>query len=139
MDTFQITVLVVAVILLIAIFTTIGILTKYTNFDKVYPPMANTCPDYWTVDSAGNCLLPPTPTSLNTGGVYSSSGSVNLTTDNTDTSKIYTPGYSSDSGSVNFNDPLWSSIGKTTLCAKKSWATTNNIAWDGVSNYNSCE
>jgi hypothetical protein len=138
MDTFQITVLVVAAIILILIFSTIGILTKYSTIDKVYPPVANTCPDYWIVDSSGNCTIPSAPDALNIGNVYSSSGLINLTADSTDTSKVYTPGYSSENGNINFSDYLWGSIGKTTLCAKKQWATTNNVVWDGVSNYNSC-
>ena len=138
MDTFQITVLVVAVILLIAIFTTIGILTKYSTFDKAYPPMANTCPDYWVADPNGNCTVPATSASPNVGIVYSGN-SINLTTDKTDTGKFYTPGYASDKGTINFNDSLWGSMGKTNLCAKKDWATKNNIVWDGVSNYNSCK
>ena len=139
MDSFQITVLVVAAILLIAIFTTIGILTKYSSFDKAYPPIANTCPDYWAVDANGNCIVPPTPTSLNSGAIYTAGGVINLTTDKSDRSKTYTPGYSSDNASINFNDALWGSIGKTTLCAKKDWCTKNNLVWDGVSNYNSCD
>jgi hypothetical protein len=138
MDTFQITVLLVAAVLLIAIFTTIGILTKYSTFDKAYPPMANTCPDYWVADPNGNCTVPATPSSPNVGIVYSGN-SINLSTDKTDTGKIYTPGYASDKGTINFNDSLWGSMGKTTLCAKKDWATKNNIVWDGVSNYNSCK
>jgi hypothetical protein len=137
MDTFQITVLIVAAILLIAIFTTIGILTKYSTFDKAYPPIANTCPDYWSVDSdTGYCTIPTDSSKPNVGTVYSGSA-ITLTSEKADKSKIYTPGYGS--GVINFNDSLWGSIGKTTLCAKKNWATKNNIAWDGVSNYNSCE
>ena len=139
MDTFQITILVVAAILLIAIFTTVGILTKYSTADKVFPPMANTCPDYWTVDASGNCVLPPNSSSLNAGKIYGSSDSTLLSSDKDESGKIYTPGYMSGDGKINFNDPLWSTIGKSPICAKKSWANTNTIAWDGVSNYNSCE
>jgi hypothetical protein len=137
MDTFQITVLVVAEIILILIFSTIGILTKYSKFDKAYPPIANTCPDYWTVNAAsGYCNIPATTAGPNAGTVYSGS-TINLSANKDDKSKIYTPGYAS--GTINFNDALWGSIGKTTLCAKKDWTTKLGLAWDGVSNYNSCE
>lgn len=138
MDSFQITVLLVVAILLIAIFTTVGILSKYTAADKVYPPISNTCPDYWAVDASGNCMIPPTPASLNTGLTYSG-GSINFTTDVNEVSKIYTPGYISDGGKINFSDPLWKTIGKSTECAKKDWATNSKVIWDGISNYNSCK
>jgi len=141
MDTFQITVLVVAAIILILIFSTVGILTKYSTSDKAYPPIENTCPDYWGVDANGNCIIPPTYTSLNVGHIYSATSPypINLTNDRLVTEKIYTPGYDSANANINFNDALWGSIGKTPLCAKKDWSTKNEIAWDGVSNYNSCE
>jgi len=136
MDTFQITVLIVAAVILILIFVTIGILTNYSKMDNVFPPISNTCPDYWVVDTSGNCRI-PVPGSLNTGSVYTGEN-INLTDSKDDTSKIYTPGYSSANGTINFSDPLWGSIGKTTICAKKTWSTKNTLNWDGVSNYNSC-
>uniref|UniRef100_A0A6C0HHT3 Uncharacterized protein n=1 Tax=viral metagenome TaxID=1070528 RepID=A0A6C0HHT3_9ZZZZ len=137
MDTFQITVLIIAAVLLILIFVTIGILTKYSQTDNVFPPIANTCPDYWAVDSAGNCIIPPTSSSLNTGKIYTGS-TINISASKDDTSKSYTPGYSSANGTINFSDPLWGTLGKTTTCAKKTWANTNTLNWDGISNFNSC-
>lgn len=137
MDSFQITVLLVAAILLIAIFTTVGILSKYTTSDKVYPPISNTCPDYWAVDTSGNCIIPPTAASINVGDSYAS-GIINFTTDDQDVNKIYTPGYISDGGKINFADPLWGTKGKSIECAKKSWASQSKVIWDGISNYNSC-
>jgi hypothetical protein len=133
MDTFQITVLVVAAVLLILIFVTIGILTTYATINTVYPPIANTCPDYWGIDTNGNCMLP--------GTTHKNRGSIdNLTAEIDANSGTYTPGYiSTNGGAINFSDSAWSSLGKTTMCAKKNWATKQNIAWDGVSNYNSCD
>lgn len=136
MDTFQITVLIVAAVLLILIFATVGILSKYATFDKVFPPIANTCPDYWSVDISGNCILPQVDGS-NSGSVYTGN-TINLTADKTNTSKTFTPGYNSDRGYINFTDPLWGTIGKNPVCAKQKWAATNTLQWDGVSNYNSC-
>ena len=132
MDSFQITVLIIAAVLLILIFTTIGILTKYGTVQEVYPPVANNCPDYWVVRPEGGCKL---PTSKNKGKI--TDGNV-LTTVSTETGKIYTPGYSSTEGYIDFSDSNWGSLGKSALCAKKYWANTNEVAWDGVSNYNSC-
>jgi hypothetical protein len=136
MDTFQISVLIVAAVLLILIFATVGILSKYTTTDKVFPPIANSCPDYWTVDASGNCIIPQKD-GPNHGTVYTGD-TINLTTDKLDTSKTYTPGYNSSSSYINFTDPIWGTLGKSTVCAKKNWAATNTLQWDGVSNYNSC-
>ena len=138
MDSFQITVLAIAVIVLILIFTSIGILTKNSVSDKAYPPKTTTCPDYWSVDTDGSCVVPPTSASLNAGSVYSGSA-INLTADKTDTSKIYTPGYISNGSKINYSDEAWGSMGKSDMCAKREWSNKLNIAWDGVSNYNSCE
>ena len=49
------------------------------------------------------------------------------------------PGYSYDvSGGIvtqyiDFSNNAWSGV-----CDKKTWANTNNIVWDGISNYNNC-
>jgi hypothetical protein len=136
MDTFQITVLIVAAVLLILIFATVGILSKYAAFDKVFPPIANTCPDYWTVDMSGNCRL-PLKNGSNSGTVYTGD-TINLTANKDDESKTYTPGYNSDRSFINFTDPLWGTLGKNPVCAKKNWAATNTLQWDGITNYNSC-
>ena len=136
MDTFQITVLIIAAVLLILIFATVGILSKYATGDKVFPPIANTCPDYWGVDTSGNCIIPPYNHS-NSGTVYTGS-TINLTHDKSFTDKTFTPGYNSNGNYINFTDPLWGTLGKNPVCAKKNWAATNRLQWDGVSNYNSC-
>ena len=138
MDSFQITVLAIAVIILILIFTAIGILTKNSLSYKAYPPKTTTCPDFWSVDADGNCVIPPTSATLNAGSVYSGT-TINLTNEKTDTSKIYTPGYISNGNKINYNDEAWGSMNKSSICAKRDWTNKLNIAWDGVSNYNSCE
>ena len=38
---------------------------------------------------------------------------------------------------VDFNDPGWS-VNGTSECAISKWAKINNIAWDGLTNYNQC-
>ena len=137
MDTFQIVVLVIATIILILIFATVSILAKYYDTGKIFPPKANTCPDYWRVDGSGNCMIPGS-SSMNKGKIFDTSGKTLLTNDKTNTTYIYTPGYKSDDNVIDFNDPFWSTLGKSSICAKKAWANTNKIIWDGVSNYNSC-
>ena len=37
----------------------------------------------------------------------------------------------------NYSGPLQLST-YPTICEKKKWAKTNNVNWDGVSNYNGC-
>ena len=139
MDSFQITVLIVAAVFLILIFTSVGLLIKYSSVNNVYPPMTNTCPDYWSVDTDKNCIIPGSSSqNPNIGNIYASSGYINLTNDSTDTSKIFTPGYDSQSGIINFSDSGWSSQGKSAICYQNTWASKNKVVWDGVSNYNSC-
>jgi hypothetical protein len=131
MDSFQIIVLVVAVILLIIIFTSVGIITKYYSLDSnVFPSMANTCPDTWGVDGNNNCVIPASG-SINTGVLYNGSN-INIDASNT-------PGYDSNKNVINFSDnALWATGGRSALCNKKAWTAKNSIAWDGISNANVC-
>ena len=140
MDTFYVIVSVIAVIILIIIFSSIGVMLKYSSTNNIYPPTANTCPEYWNIDSSNNCIIPTSDSNNpNKGTLYRDNGIIYLTTDSTDTSgKIYTPGYDSNSGTINFSDVNWSSEGKTAVCYKKEWASKNSIEWDGISNYNAC-
>jgi hypothetical protein len=101
-----------------------------------WPPTMNTCPDYWTILGDGSCNVPsPLDTSVN---APTSAGWVNNTT--SIAGEQYVPGYSSSRHSINFNDAGWSSpaLGSSSLCAKRKWAITNTIVWDGVTNYTGC-
>jgi len=68
MDSFQKTVVIIAVIILIICLILIGIALHNHNAKAAFPPVVSTCPDYWTVDSSGNCnqpsggKCPPMPT-----------------------------------------------------------------------------
>ena len=87
-----------------------------------FPPVANTCPDYWEYNNTDTEHPLCTMSSNNNG---------NLTT-------IPTP-YGNGAGTgLMLSDTTWTSGGLTANCAKKKWANANNIQWDGVSNYNSC-
>jgi hypothetical protein len=136
METFQITVLAVAVIILILIFTAIGIALKNSVMDNSYPPIANTCPEYWRVDASGNCLIPQKD-AINSGNIYSDAN-LFLTAVKDTSGKIYTPGYDSTGKFINFSDAGWGAGGQSAICKKKEWANKNSIEWDGVSNYNAC-
>ena len=47
METFYLTVLIIAAIVLILILIFIGILLNKGNTNLAYPPSFGTCPDYW--------------------------------------------------------------------------------------------
>jgi hypothetical protein len=142
MDIFYTIVLTVAVILLIAVLSYIGVkMTNNSSSVAIYPPTSLPCPDYWaqSTDSNGNtvCFIPPyvaadssSPIPANTGKIYGSDG--------VNTLNSSTPGFSTNNNSINFSNPGWASFGKTNVCAQKQWANSNLIQWDGVSNFSSC-
>jgi hypothetical protein len=130
MNSFQIIVLSIFVILAILVLTGFAImLNSKKDDDSEYPSSYSTCPDYWDV-------------SLNTLGTKCvMSGSINNGNNNWQ-SLAKTPGYTTDSSSrpnVNFKDDGWDSKynGIKGRCALKKWANDNSIIWDGVTNYNS--
>ena len=146
MDSFQIIVLVVATVLLIIIFATIGIVTKYYSTENVvFPPVANTCPDTWkVVDASGNCKIPGYDTT-NRGTIYNTGGNSGLVLKATDASKTFdsatdTPGYDSTNQTINFTDSAsWGYSSKSPICNKSAWAKKYSISWDGVSNVIGCK
>lgn len=132
MDFYSI-VLIIAVVLLILILTFIGIKmtnARYNNKSSVpFPPVMSTCPDYWSVDGS-NCLIPANG-KTNTGRIYDSYGMSTLTPSNT-------YGYDYERNYINFNNSMWGTMGKSTVCQQKDWSGKYNIIWDGVSNFNNC-
>lgn len=134
MDTFYVAVVGIALVVLILILTIIGIMMNdKTSNVAVYPPLQSTCPDYWTVDTNGNCIV----SSVNIGNV--SADKLKLTKRN---GGILPNNYSStidSTGAINFNDPGFASSYKLSqTCALRQWSLNNNIEWDGISNYNGC-
>ena len=154
MDSFYTIVITVAVILLIIILTYIGILLsekKLSGENQIpFPPIANTCPDNWDAkihtDATGAekiyCAVPTNVNIKNVGTILDTS-----TTNSAKTNAELTLGYNKTIiiendkpvGVIDFNSNLWATQGKTTDCAKKSWADTYDIQWDGISNYTKCE
>lgn len=45
----------VAVVILIVVLVVIGFSLRKTK-DKKWPPVSALCPDYWEIDSSGNCV-----------------------------------------------------------------------------------
>jgi hypothetical protein len=131
MEIFYIAVLIIAVFFLILILTTLGILMKAKDNAVPFPPSKNTCPDYWTVAEGSqekDAKCKPNP-SINRGKLFTGS---NQPIKNT-------KGYDATTGVINFNDAGWSGFaGKSQQCAIHDWTISNQITWDGVSNFNGC-
>ena len=95
MDTFQITVLSIASIVLIGILIVVGMLMKKQNKSVPFPPVSTDCPDGW--ETIGKMCIPKDTNP----GVFNCATSDNFITNflnnpNTRTSKDfkkYTPGY----------------------------------------------
>lgn len=122
MESFHITIITIAVIILIIILTVIGIMMTNKTYDSsVFPPSKNTCPDYWEVITGGNCRY-----------------TVGKNTGHTDIGTMPDV-HGHNNGAINFNDAGWTSNGGTALCNQKDWALKYGISWDGVANYNGCK
>lgn len=137
MEWFYFITIAIAIILLIVVLTFIGSRMignkKGGNTDTGYPPITSTCPDLWEsyVDDDNKvwCKVPEYDTS-NIGSLRPS-----RTADivqNTTYPKVK----NDSTGTIQLADMMDSEI---PMCSKKGWANMNNIAWDGVSNYNQCD
>jgi hypothetical protein len=140
MDWFRIVVLSVALIILILLLVFIGILLSQGKKDQAWPPVTNTCPDYWLVtDDGKGCQIPGNrgANSLNIGTMYG-----NLP------GNIPAQGQALSTTFVNYNNPSayvkdpngdYIDLDKFSgVCQKQCWSNQFNLVWDGVSNYNNC-
>jgi hypothetical protein len=130
MDLFYIIVISILIVFLIIVLSYYGIvLHKKIKDVKEYPPQPpSTCPDYWSVNVDGKCIIPLQNTK-NTGSIYGANNELLLNEKST---------YGLINGNVDFNNNTWSAGGANATCNKKKWANTNNIVWDGVTNFNGC-
>lgn len=103
--TFQTTVLIIAISILIFTLVVIGYMLKRSYKQQKWPPILGTCPDYW--DVSGNMCI-PNATGINAG----------LT------------------GTTSFDYTISDYQGDNGVCKLYSWATTNNVIWDGVNSGN---
>jgi hypothetical protein len=130
MDFFYISVITVAVILLIIILTFVGIQMKSNAGSKqAFPPSMSDCPDYWQMDSCGNCVI-PSKGSKNSGTLYNANNRLVSNSSNT-------VGFNSSNNSINFNASGWTGS-SSAICTKRNWTSNNGVFWDGVTNYNNC-
>jgi hypothetical protein len=125
METFHTIVLSIAVVILILILTIVGIMLNNKKHDKsVFPPIKNSCPDYWTVGNAETQSCTINTKNAGKNNIWKTADDMH--------------GYNAN-GTVDFSDAGWTSKGGTALCNMKKWANNNNISWDGVSNFNGCK
>jgi hypothetical protein len=120
MDSFHYSVLGIALVMLIIMFIIVGVMLSRNKVSIIYPPYANDCPNYWSMNSEGKCVL--------------TEGGINLPTISPLDANL--PGKSN--GSIDFKNQGWGTYSGATsaICAKKKWALDNGVLWDGVSNYN---
>ena len=145
MELFYKIVIIVAIVLLILILTYVGILLgekKLTCENLVgFPPVKSSCPDNWEskVDDDDNvfCVV-PTENKKNVGTILDASA-IDATKKNIETTTGYNTTTFQGTDVVNFSDSLWSGTGKSADCAKKDWANTYDVLWDGISNYTKCD
>jgi hypothetical protein len=138
MEWFYFIVIAVAIILLIIMLAYIG--TRMVSNKKtgqgssVFPPVKNNCPDLWKSRAVGNtvyCTIPAS-TESNVGDLY---------TNGKKDSENYNIGTilgTKANKSVAFSTDNANTLGMSGDCAKKKWANTHGILWDGISNYNQC-
>ena len=138
MEWFYFIVIVVAVILLIIMLTYIG--TRMVSNKKtgkgssVFPPVKNNCPDLWKSTMVGNtvtCKIPAS-TESNVGDLYTNGKSDEV---NFNIGTILGTGADK---AIAFSSNDANTLGMSGDCAKKKWANTHGILWDGISNYNQC-
>ena len=106
METFQKTVLIIAVVLLIIALILFSVLMVQSS--KKYPPLTANCPDYW-VDLSGG---------VSNGG--------------TACFNVKNLGKDSCKKKMNFTDDFWT--GDKGGCNKQTWAKGCDLTWDGITN-----
>ena len=113
-------------------------LIRHQDKDEEYPKTHGPCPDKWTVNDDGSCVLP----------LVKKDGETVLG-DNSNTNAVaFTDAKEANIGTFTKNSTDPDNIRRTTStltfepaftrCDKKLWANQYNIQWDGVSNYNNC-
>lgn len=163
MDPFYKYVAIGALVLLILILTVIGVAMSKMQSTAPFPPTQNACPDYWDVSSNPQYCGAPIQGAKNIGSIVMNGNKIDETKEiNIGMCKIDNKFGCSGSGNTHLmsydgttainngggkyhyvqlnNNSKWTSMfpGKSERCAQKQWASTLNVTWDGVTNYNSC-
>lgn len=127
------------IVVLIAILF-FSLIVVYLNYNisnaltsSVYPPVKNACPDFWSADASGRCIVPSITVPDGNWGTFTSAQALSS---NTPLTYGYMPASANQGVEViDFNNRQWGNLGATSLCQQKQWANNYGIMWDGVSNY----
>jgi hypothetical protein len=136
MASFQITIMILAILFLIVILVLIGLMLWKNQTSQPWPPSVPTCPDYWVAVDSSNAAtiassLDFTDFSFNYDTISNASGSGNYCY-NVQGLGISGSGTSGTSGSGSGSKKLMDFSNYSTSCEKYNWATANNVAWDGI-------
>jgi len=162
MDPFFMYVAIGALVLLILILTAIGVAMTQINSLVPFPSTQNTCPDHWDVSGSNPnyCGISAVGKKnngriqINSNGKIDQSNAVNIgmcIADNKFGCKASgSPYLANDDNTLvsgkfhyvklNDNADGWGGLypGISERCAKKRWASTLDVTWDGVTNFNGC-
>jgi len=101
---------VLSVLLLLAI---MAVVMYFSNKKQIFPAIFQPCPDYYAMDSSGNCSM----TSVWNVGVVNSART-DLSCNKVNFSGLTNPGMGPSSA----------------LCKKQRWAQDCTVTWDGITN-----
>lgn len=129
---FYLIVVLIAIIFFVLIVVYLNYNITKTLTTVVYPPVENACPDFWLTDTLGRCLVPDADTPDGNLGTF-----LGPTINQKATQAPITYGYLNNNNhiKIDFNNVGWGTLGSSSVCSKKKWASTYGISWDGVSNY----
>jgi len=136
MEFFYIIVSVIAVVVLILVLTFIGLMIKNGNKTQTFPPNTAQCPDLWIPD--GSFCHYNGGNNGNYNGFTTTTNTNTIVYDKTPPFFTYGGLINTGSTTINTSDPQWETTGTSSNCAKKKWATSNNIQWSGITQLNSC-
>jgi len=120
MYTFQRTILIVAIVVLLIAFTVIGLILAYSTNKSKWPPVIASCPDYWIAADPTNNLITQNIPAPNSKGSYC----VNVKNLGT------CPSGEKSNLIMDFNVAPYN--GANSSCAKYTWAKNCGISWDGI-------
>jgi hypothetical protein len=87
-----------------------------------------------------SCNIPTSQTSRNIGSLKLVNNSKNLEKGSQPPAG-YRDSQNNNPSTIDFTTSgtsAWNAGGKTGICNQKNWLNTNNIFWDGVTNFNGC-
>ena len=116
MASFNKTVIISAMIILIIALSILAVFVAKTLSESKFPPIESDCPDYWDVEFRGNKTVCVNNTNINS---YT-----NVSRKNRKKCTIYPANKFYDNGKNS----------KNVLCKKYNWADQCGIVWDGVTN-----